>query len=79
MRKLFEEENVSVVLSPDKMFLRFNETTKAVLALKGLKRVGVALSVNEKNGYSVVITLYIFTNIALPPFIMFTGVFDAIL
>ena len=72
--KLFEEEDVDVVLSADKFFLRFHETTRKVLAPKGVKRVGVALSVNEKNAFFVIITLDIFVNIVLPPFIIFTGV-----
>ena len=59
----------------DEIFLRFHECTKKVLAPIGVKRVGVALSVNEKNGCSVLITLYIFANIALPSFIIFTSVF----
>ena len=49
------------------------------MAPKGVKRVGVALSVNEKNGCSVMITLDMLLNEALPPFIIFTGVFGAIL
>ena len=74
MCKLFEEEDVDVILSADENFPRFHETTKKVLAPKGVKRVGVALSVNEKNGYFVIITLDIFVNIVLPQFIIFTGV-----
>ena len=49
------------------------------MALIGVKRVGVALSVNEKNGCSVMITLDMHLNKALPPFIIFTGVFGALL
>ena len=45
----------------------------------GVKRVGFALSVNEKNGYSVMITLDILASIALPSFIIFTGVFSTLL
>ena len=61
------------------LFLRFHECTKKVLPPVGVKRVGVALSVNENNGFSVMITLDIFTNIVLPPFIIFTGVFGDLL
>ena len=67
-----------VVLSADDTFLRFHECTKKVLALIGVKRVGVVLSVNEKNGCSVMIILDMLTNKALPPFIIFTGVFGAL-
>jgi len=74
VRKLFKEEDVDVVLSADETFLRFHECTKKVLAPIGVKRIGVALSVNEKNGRSVMITLDIFANIALLPFIIFTDV-----
>ena len=74
--KLFEEEDVDVILSADETFLRFHECTKKVLTPIGVKRVGVALSVNEKNGCSVMITLDMFSNIALPLFIIFTGVFS---
>ena len=56
MRKLFEEEEIDVVLSADETFLRFYECTKQVLAPKGVKRVGIALSVNEQDGRSVIIT-----------------------
>ena len=79
MRKLFKEEDVDVVLSADETFLRFHECTKKVLAPIGVKRIGVALSVNEKNGRSIMITLDMFANIALPPFIIFTGIFGAYL
>ena len=79
MRKLFEEEEIDVVLSADETFLRFYECTKQVLAPKGVKRVGVALFVNEKYGCLVMITLDMSENIALSPFIIFTSVFSAIL
>ena len=79
VRKLFKEEDVDVVLSADETFLRFHECTNKVLAPIGVKRVGVALSVNEKNGCSVMITLDMHLNKALPPFIIFTGVFGALL
>ena len=79
MRKLFKEENVDVVLTADETFLRFRQCTKKGLAPIGVKRVGLALSVNEKNGFSVMITLYMFANIALPLFIIFTGVFGTYL
>ena len=79
VRILFKEENVDAVLSVDETFLRFHECTKKVLAPIGVKRVGVALSDNEKNGSSVMITLDMFANKALAPFIIFTGVFGALL
>ena len=49
------------------------------MAPKGVKRVDVALSVNEKNGCSVIIILDMFTNIALLSFIILTGVSGTIL
>ena len=79
MRKLFKEEDVDVVLSADETFLRFHECTKKILAPIGIKYVGVAPSVNEKNGCSVMITLDMFANIVLPLFIIFTAVFGALL
>ena len=77
MRKLFKEEDIDVFLSADETFLRFREFTNKVLVLIGVKRVEVALSVNEKNGCSVMIALYMHLNKTLPPFIIFTGVFGA--
>ena len=79
MCKLFEEEDVDVILSADENFPRFHETTKKVLAPKGVKRVGVVLFVNEKNDCSVMIRLDMFANIVLPPFILFISVFGTIL
>ena len=70
------KEDVDVVLLVDETFLRCRETTNKDLAPKAVKCVGVALSVNEINGWSVMITLDMFTNIALPLFIIFTGVFS---
>ena len=67
------KEDVDIVLLVDETFLRCRETTNKDLAPKGVNRVGVALSVNEINGWSVMITLDMFTNIALPLFITFTG------
>ena len=78
MRKLFEEEEIDVVLSADETFLRFYECTKQVLAPKGVKRAGVAFYVNEKNGCSVMITLDV-CKYSIIPFIIFTGVFGSIL
>ena len=48
MCKLSEEEDVDVVLSADKTFLRFHETTSKMLDQKRVRHVGVALSVDEK-------------------------------
>ena len=77
-RKLFEEEDIDIVLSVDEIFLRFRETTKKVLAPKRVKRAGVAFYVNEKNGCSVMITLDV-CKYSIIPFIIFTGVFGSIL
>ena len=66
MRKLFIEEDVDVISSADDNFLPFHECTKNVLAPIGVKCVLVTLSVNEKNGCSVMITLDMFANIVLP-------------
>ena len=71
MCKLFKKEDVDVVLLADETFLRFHECTNKVLAF--------ALSVNEKDGCSVMITLDMHLNKALSPFIIFTGVFSALL
>ena len=79
VRKLFKEEDFDVVLLADENFKRFHECTKKVLAPIGVKLVGVTPSVNEKNGCSVMITLDMIANIALPPFIIFTWNFDALL
>ena len=79
VHKLIEEEDVDVILSADETILRFHETTKKILALKGVKRVGVALPVNEKNDYLVMRALDMFANITLPPFVIFIGVFCAYL
>ena len=62
VRKLFKEEDVDVVLSADETFLQFHECTNKVLAPIGIKLVGVALSVIEKNGYSMMITLDMLLN-----------------
>ena len=79
VRKLFKEEDVDLVLSANDTFFRFHEYTKKVLTPIGVKRVGVALSVNEKNDCSVMITLDMFEDIVLPPFIIFICVFGAYL
>ena len=69
MRKLLIEEDVDVVLSADETFLDFQKTANKVLVSKGVERVGVAHFVNEKNDYLVMITLDMFANIALPPYL----------
>ena len=66
VRKLFIEEDVDVISSADDNFLPFHKCTKKVLAPIGVKCVLVALSVNEKNDCSVMITLDMFANIVLP-------------
>ena len=73
MRKLLKEEDVDIILLANETFLRFHKCTKMDLVPIRVKRVGVALSVNEKNGFSVMITVDMCANIALPPFIIFTG------
>ena len=77
IRKLFLKEDIGVVLSAAETFLRVRETSSKVLAPKGIRRVGVALSVTENDGYSVMILLDMFANIVLPPVIILTGVFGA--
>lgn len=47
-----------------------------VLASKWVKRIGITLSVNEKDGCFVMITLDMFSNIELTPLIVIKGVFD---
>ena len=50
VRTLFKEEDVDVVLTADETFLCVHEcNTKKVSAPIGVKHVGVALSINEKN------------------------------
>lgn len=46
VRKLFCKENVDAFLFTNKIVLRFHETINVVLAPKGVKRVGIVLSVN---------------------------------
>ena len=48
---------------------------KCGFSSKSIKRVGIVVSVNEKDECVVIITLYTFSNIALPPMIIFTCVF----
>ena len=76
IRNLFLKEEVDIVLSEDERCLRFHETTNIVLVPKGVKRVTIVLSVSEKDGCSVMIALDMFSKIALPPFIIFKGVFS---
>ena len=73
------KEDVDVIVSAGETFLRFHGTTNKVLTPKGVKRVEVALSVNEINCYLVMITLDIFANITVFPFIICTVVFGTIL
>ena len=79
VRTLFEEEEVDIVLSANATILRVHYCTQKTICSKRSKRVGIALPVNDNYGCSVMITLDLFTNIALPPFIIFTGVFDSYL
>ena len=79
VRNCFVKKDVDVILSADETILRFHETTKNILALKGVKRVGVVLPVNEMNDYLVMRALDMFANITLPPFVIFIGVFCAYL
>ena len=44
--KYFLQEDITIVLLTDETFLCFYETTSKVLAQKGVRRVGVTLSVN---------------------------------
>ena len=73
------KEDVDVIVSAFETFLRFHKITNKVLTRKGVKRVEVALSVNEINGCSVMITLDMFANITVFLFIIFTIVFGTIL
>ena len=56
MSVTYFEEKKLMLNYQRKNFLRFHESTNIVLAPKGVKRVGIALSVNEQDGRSVIIT-----------------------
>lgn len=76
IKKYLHKENLDTLLLTDEFFLRFHETMNISLAPKGIKRVKVGLSVNEKDICLVMITLRIFGNLVLHSIINFTGVFE---
>ncbi|MGH7974533.1 MAG: hypothetical protein ACREBR_03315, partial [bacterium] len=75
VRNNFKKANVNVVINADEINVKFHETTKTVLAVKGEKRIGVARKFDEKDGCTVMVAMEMKTGELLQPFIIFTGKF----
>ena len=79
VRQQMLQENVEVLVSADEFFLRFHEQDKAVAAPIGIRRVGSALSRDEKIGLTAVASMEMFSSRLLPPFVIFKGELGATL
>ena len=77
IRKKFRSVGVSVVLSADETFIRFNESCNHCIAPKGIKRVGLCAKENDKAGVTLLPTLDMIASRLLPPLIIFKAKFGA--
>lgn len=77
IRQQFRKVGVSVVLSADETFIRFNESSDHCIAPKGIKRVGFCAKENEKGGVTLLPTLDMTSSRLLPPLIIFKAKFGA--
>ena len=68
---------MSVVLSADETFIRFNESCNHCIAPKGIKRVGFSAKENDKAGVTLLPTLDMMASRLLPPLIIFKAKFGA--
>ena len=75
VRESLRDLGAEIILSADETFVKFHETTDMVLAPTGSKNVGTALKTREKSGCTVMVTLDMIGNRALPPFLIFSGKF----
>ena len=66
---------VSVVLSADETFIRFNESCNHCIAPKGIKRVEFSAKENDKAGVALLPTLDMTSSRLLPPLIIFKAKF----
>jgi len=82
VKTTFKEENVDVVLAADEMFIRFHEGGSQVLAPKVVRRVGLAATIDGKDGCTVLPTLPTMDMLSshlFPPMIIFKGTFGGTL
>jgi OTU-like cysteine protease/DDE superfamily endonuclease len=76
-RALFRNEQVEVVLAADETFLKFHERDTSLLVPRGVKRVGSAAKLDEKDGCTLMVTMDMSSSQLIPPFLIFKGVFGA--
>jgi hypothetical protein len=74
VREKFREERITVVLAGDETFVRFNEVGEKVLAPSGSKHVGLAMTMDLRDGCTVLPTMHMNASQLLPPVVIFKGV-----
>ena len=77
VRTLFLKEKVEVVLAGDETFLKFHEKDDNLLVPRGVKRVGTASKIDEKDGCTLMVTMDMASSQLTTPFIIFKGTFGA--
>ena len=77
VRTLFLKEKVEVVLAADETFLKFHEKDDNLLVPRGVKRVGTASKIDEKDGCTLMVTMDMASSQLTTPFIIFRGTFGA--
>jgi hypothetical protein len=74
---LFLKEGADVILAANETFLKFHERDIRFLVPRGVKRVGSASKMDEKDGCTLMVTMDMATSQLTHPFIIFKGVFGA--
>jgi len=74
-RKKFKDEDALVVICADETFLRFHESSSTVVAPKGAEWVGASIKFNEKEGYTLMVSMEMISLQMLPLFVIFKGQF----
>jgi len=79
VRTVFKEANVDVVLAADEIFVRFHEGGSKVVAPKGVKRVGLSVLLDDKDGCTVLPTMDMFSSLLLASMLIFRDTFGGTL
>ena len=68
--KIFQEKNAEAVIAADETFIHFHESNLRTLVPSSEKHVGSTVKFNEKEGYTLIVTMDLLSSSLLRPFII---------
>ena len=70
MWRYFEKKNAEAIIAADKTFIHFHERNLHTLIPSSEKYVGSTVKFNEKEGYTLIVTMDLLSSSLLRPFII---------